>query len=145
MKISRRSFMSGLHATFLTTALASIAPSAYAMESPGMDSLDVLVSMHYFLSAPDNGTILWPKESVIAEIIPLYDEFGNIVAYYGKLENGGYAIVNNNIKNPTVIEFGEDDNPLIRKILNESPTTHIVYGGPFSVNDSDFSVFSSES
>lgn len=53
MKISRRSFMSGLHATFLTTALASIAPSAYAMESPGMDSLDVLVSMHYFLSAPD--------------------------------------------------------------------------------------------
>lgn len=43
MKISRRSFMSGLHATFLTTALASIAPSAYAMESPGMDSLDVLV------------------------------------------------------------------------------------------------------
>ena len=110
-----------------------------------MDSLDVLVSMHYFLSAPDNGTILWPKESVIAEIIPLYDEFGNIVAYYGKLENGGYAIVNNNIKNPTVIEFGEDDNPLIRKILNESPTTHIVYGGPFSVNDSDFSVFSSES
>ena len=48
MKISRRSFMSGLHATFLTTALASIAPSAYAMESPGMDSLDVLVSMHYF-------------------------------------------------------------------------------------------------
>ena len=42
MKISRRSFMSGLHATFLTTALASIAPSAYAMESPGMDSLDVL-------------------------------------------------------------------------------------------------------
>ena len=145
MKISRRSFMSGLHATFLTTALASIVPSAYAMESPGMDSLDVLVSMHYFLSAPDNGTILWPKESVIAEIIPLYDEFGNIVAYYGKLENGGYAIVNNNIKTPTVIEFGEDDNPLIRKILNESPTTHIVYGGPFSVNDSDFSVFSSES
>lgn len=69
MKISRRSFMSGLHATFLTTALASITPSAYAMESPGMDSLDVLVSMHYFLSAPDNGTILWPKESVIAEII----------------------------------------------------------------------------
>ena len=45
MKISRRSFMSGLHATFLTTALASIAPSAYAMESPGMDSLDVLVSI----------------------------------------------------------------------------------------------------
>ena len=65
MKISRRSFMSGLHATFLTTALASITPSAYAMESPGMDSLDVLVSMHYFLSAPDNGTILWPKEYIL--------------------------------------------------------------------------------
>lgn len=44
-----------------------------------------------------------------------------------------YAVVNNNIENPSVIEFGEGVNQLIDDILKVESNPHIIYNNPTEV------------
>ena len=78
---------------------------------------------------------LWPDSLEKLEIIPLYDLNNDIVAQYLKFSNAGYAVINNDKNNPTAIEFGYDDNILIREILNKSSQPHIIYNSPTSLYD----------
>lgn len=97
-----------------------------------MDELDILIATHYFLDSNSEEESFWPDSFSDVKIVPLYNEAEKIVAYYVELEQVGYAVINNNAENPTMIEFGRENNPLIHKILDEDKNAHIIYNSPFS-------------
>lgn len=100
-----------------------------------MDILDVLISAHYYLASENKNENFWSNHESYPEIIPLYNKGGETIAFYVTLTEGGYAVINNNLNNPTTIEFGDKDNPLIREILDKSENPHIIYNNPFSLYD----------
>ena len=124
-------------------AISLMCPSITAFAAPEanseMDNLDVLIAAHYFL-ASDNGESFWPDSLSDTEIVPLYNIEGQITSYYVELNGGGYAVVNNNAENPTIIEFGADNNPLIRDILNQNSDPHIIYNNPLSLYNANNAV-----
>ena len=67
------------------------------------------------------------------EVIHLYNEKGDVVALYTSFEPTGYAIVNNNKENPTIIEFGKGENRLIENILSDNLMARIVYNNQVEV------------
>lgn len=122
-------------------ATACISPGAHmtslatTIQMPEMDDLDVLISAHYYLESEYEGESFWPGAVSDPEIMPLYDLNGKTVAYYLRLSDDVYGVVNNNLNNPAMIEFGEGDNPLIREILDNNANPHIIYNNPFSLYD----------
>ena len=121
--------------TVLSVVGISAGMSMVSMASTDMDKLDVLISANYFLNSDNSDESYWPNTVLNPEIVPLYNLDKTIVAYYLKLQNGGYAVINNNRENPTMIEFGKDDNPLIRNILNSADSPQIIYNNPESLYD----------
>lgn len=101
--------------------------------STNMDILDVLVASTVYLKSDINNEDLLPENSYCKEIIPLYNIHNEIVAYYITFTSSSYAVVNNNINNPIVIEFGEGDNHLISEIMNSNTNPHIIYNSPFDI------------
>lgn len=112
--------------------ITSFATTTQALE---MDNLDVLISAHYYLESEYEGESFWPGAVSNPEIMPLYDLNGKTIAYYLRLSDGVYGVVNNNLNNPAMIEFGEGDNPLIREIIDNNANPHIIYNNPFSLYD----------
>ncbi|MBE5064029.1 hypothetical protein INF30_12270 [Lachnospiraceae bacterium DSM 108991] len=106
-------------------------------ENTDMDDLDILISAHYFLDSDSYGESFWSDSISDIDIVPLYNTSGKITAYYVELAEGGYAVVNNNTENPTTIEFGEGNNPLIREILDNNSNPHIIYNNPLSLYDAN--------
>lgn len=137
----RKSLKSVLVMVFSVIGI-STGMSMVSMASTEMDELDVLISASYFLKSSHSDENYWPDHISNPEIVPLYSSQKEIVAYYLKVPNGGYAVINNNKENPTVIEFGKDDNPLIRNILNKTDFPQIVYCNPESLYDASSQVLS---
>lgn len=139
-KIKR--IISALTALFIALTLAS---PIFAIDNDnGLDNTDLLIVAHNFMG-DDEG--LWPTTLEDLEIVPLYDLNNNVVAQYLKFSNAGYAVINNNKNNPTAIEFGYEDNTLIRDILNNNSNPHIVYDSPVSVyelNENDAKAINEE-
>lgn len=104
-------------------------------ESDEMDKLDIIISAFYYLNSEDSTSELISEKSKIDKIIPLFNVEGEVVANYITLMPKGYAVVNNNINNPTVIEFGDDRNSNIEEIILNSSNPHIIYNNPFDVYD----------
>lgn len=100
-----------------------------------MSELDLVLAAYTFMASNDQEQNLWPVGFCYVSTLPLYDLDNNIVAYYVKLLSGGYAVVNNNIDNPSVIEFGDDSNLLIEEILSSNSNPHIIYNDPFNIYD----------
>lgn len=111
--------------------------SASVSENTSMDNIDIILSAHYFLKTDNSDETFWKENDSISEVIPLYNQVDDIVAYYVKLEQGGYVVINNNSKNPAAIEFGKNDNPLIREILDNDSDPHIIYSHPLRVCNID--------
>ncbi len=116
--------------------LSFVAPSYADSNSDNkLDELDVMIISNYYLNAND---MLSARENEklslnVEKIVPLYDLDSNVIAYYISYKESYYAVVNNNIKNPTLIEFGEGNNKLIDDILNQNEKAKIVYNNPLDV------------
>jgi hypothetical protein len=104
-------------------------------QSTEMSTLDVLVAAALHMNSTTVEDSLLPPSSFLKEIVPLHDLAGEVIAYYITFTTYRYAVVNNNIDNPTLIEFGEGENPLVRKILDSSTDPFIVYNSPLDVFD----------
>ena len=128
---SLKFWMSFFVGMFMCSNITTLAAPSSNLE---MDDLDVIIASHYFLKSKDEENF-WTNSLENAEVVPLYDTKQNITSYYVEFDNGGYAVVNNNIENPTVIEFGDGNNPLIRNILNQNTYPHIIYNNPLSIYD----------
>lgn len=98
-----------------------------------IDELDALLVASSFLNSEDAANDILCTNSSNNYVISLYDETGNVVAYYVTFNPTGYAVVNNNSANPTVIEFGAGKNKLIEDILSVSPNSHIIYNHPADI------------
>ena len=98
-----------------------------------MDALDVITAGAIHLSSEIEEEHLLPSGSYPKEIIPLHDVDGSVIAHYITFTSDSYAVVNNNRLNPTVLEFGEEENPFIREVLDSSNNPFIVYNDPFEV------------
>lgn len=97
-----------------------------------LDTLDLLIVAHFFLSSGTDENY-WPEDVQIKEQIPLYNIDGQNVAWYIELSGGEYAVINNNVNNPAVIEFGIGGNYLIQKLANTANNSHIIYNNPSEV------------
>lgn len=120
--------------------MVSVYPSAYAVNKSEnmatadteLDFLDLAISASYVLNSSD-ATANFVSESTAMQTFPLYNADGSVAAYYVTFTGGGYAVINNNIDNPTAIEFGAERQPLIEEILVKSDDAHIVYCSPVEV------------
>ena len=98
-----------------------------------IEEIDALLIASSMLNAPDIANDILVSGATENDVLPLYNAFGEIVAYYVSFEPTGYAVVNNNIENPSVIEFGEGVNQLIDDILKVESNPHIIYNNPTEV------------
>lgn len=101
-----------------------------------MDELDILLTANSVLNTEDENYWTYTGGNTY-EIIPLFSQQDILAAYYIHFTDGGYAVINNNTENPTVIEFGDTYNKSIRDIIMENPNAHIVYNNPFSIYDAE--------
>lgn len=117
---------------FSSNAVTSSSPN-----STDLDNLDVLLSVYRTLSIPDDeGEVFLDSITRITRIIPLYDINDSVIAYYVEFAPSGYAVVNNNINNPVLLEFSTAQYTEFLEILSESESSqdgnsddHICYGG----------------
>jgi hypothetical protein len=98
-----------------------------------IEEIDALLIASSMLNAPDIANDILVSGATENDVLPLYNASGEIVAYYVSFEPTGYAVVNNNIENPSVIEFGEGVNQLIDDILKVESNPHIIYNNPTEV------------
>lgn len=125
----------------MTTSLAQaseLTGKTVAIEAAPMDALDVMIAAFRTLAASsDDETPIWNFITGIAAIEPLYNLECEVIAFYLGFEPSGYAIVNNNIANPVILEFSTSSYPeldiLIKDremILNQDANSVcICYGG----------------
>ena len=88
-------------------------------QQDSIDALDILIASYKVLDSEDNS--FWDKTTDIKDFSPLYDYNGEkIIAYYVGFEPSGYAIVNNNINNPVVLEFSPIQSVNIENLLESN-------------------------
>lgn len=130
------SLASALMCTSIATTTSAASVDATENEDLGLDRIDAILASHYFLASPQNNMNFWNNDLSDIDIVPLYDTEGEISSYYVELSGDcGYAVINNNVENPTAIEFGKGCNPQIREILDNTDDPHIIYNNPISLYD----------
>ena len=106
--------------------------SAYDKYNKSMDICDVIVSAYYH--AGDISRRLSNDEVLtVKKYQALSDLNGDTVAFYIRFSSGVYAVINNDVNNPTAIEFGEGCNHLIELNMKENPHSRILYFNPLNV------------
>jgi hypothetical protein len=108
-------------------------------KSSGLDDLDTMIISSSYLNSSNTKEDFLQSNSKVKKIVPLYNPSGAKVAFYVSYSPTGYAVVNNNINNPTVIEFGDKSNELIEKILQSNSNPCIIYNNPLDVHELSFS------
>ncbi len=120
-----------------TTSALSTSAVAYSAETniqTSIDGIDAILASHYFLASQDESESLWSDDLSNVTIVPLYDVTGKISSYYVELTDcAAYAVINNNVENPTAIEFGKGVSPQIHEIISNNENPHIIYNSPFSL------------
>ncbi|MDU6266726.1 MAG: hypothetical protein E6600_19795 [Anaerocolumna aminovalerica] len=128
-------FKKAISTIICITMLFSISTTAFATETVTneMDTLDVLIAAGTYLNSESTTEACISENTYLNGIVPLFNSAGETVAYYVTFSPTGYAVVNNNIDNPTVIEFGEGNNQIIEEILNEVSSPYIIYNNPIDI------------
>lgn len=125
-----------LSLSFSTTAFAAVIDDENTVQpiSDSLEEIEALLVAGSILNSPDaENDILASENTTLNNILPLYNEDGDIVAYYVSFNPTGYAVVNNSRSNPAVIEFGEGSHPLVEDILSVENDPHIIYNNPTEV------------
>lgn len=124
-----------LTATLVSSCLSMQIGASTGVNTNEMDEEDVLISASIFLNSKDKENDYWPDQFEVDTLEPLYNSSNEQVAWYLKLSTGAYAVVNNDINNPTVIEFGDEPSREIETIFEKNKMPHIIYNSPFEVYD----------
>lgn len=95
-----------------------------------MDALDLDIAAATYLNSefPEQKCI--SGDTYLEKTVPLFDTNGKKIAYYLTFSPQGYAVINNNVNNPTVIEFGDGKNPIIEEIFERMSDAQIIYNNP---------------
>lgn len=101
--------------------------------SKEMDTLDILIAASRYLNSEIAIEECISEDTYLEKVVPLFDDIGEVVAYYATFSPMGYAVVNNNVRNPTVIEFGEGNSKMIEDIIKEKSDYHIIYNNPIEI------------
>ena len=117
----------------LSLSVPAFAASSATTECNSIEETDALLIASFMLNSIDTANDILVSGTTANEVTPLYSEGGKIVAYYVSFEPTGYAVVNNNSANPTVIEFGDGVNQLIDDILSADKDSHIIYNNPTEI------------
>lgn len=124
----------------LVVTLGSISFTTFAdnefsenQKSIEMDTLDLNIAAATFLNSEDSEQSCILDDTYLEKSIPLFDVNNKKVAYYLTFTPQGYAVINNNVNNPAVIEFGDGKNPNIEKILESTPDAQIIYNNPGNI------------
>lgn len=102
-----------------------------------IDETDALLIAARALNSDDPTEDVLPLGTTVNDVIRLYNENQNLIAYYVSFMPTGYAVVNSARANPSVIEFGEGANQLIENILNGETGTYIIYNNPTEIYTTD--------
>lgn len=128
----------------LSMALAAImvmgmGTTAFASEitPKDLDTLDLIIAAGSYLNSDISSEKCITEATFLDKTVPLFNTAGTTVAFYINFAPTGYAVVNNNIENPTVIEFGEGNNSTIEQILVQSSNPHIIYNNPADIYDAN--------
>ncbi len=92
-----------------------------------IDVIDALIISSMYLNSNSAEDDILSTQTTVKRNIPLYNNDGNVIAYYVNFSPSGYAVVNNNINNPTVIEFGNGQNQIIEDLISNNPSDKIIY------------------
>lgn len=109
-----------------------------AKNSNNIDTLDIIIAAATYLNSNDESDACISENTYLKQIVPLHNNEGKIIAYYASFTPSGYAVINNNPNNPTVIEFGKGNNKIIEEILSNESNPYIIYNNPvniYSVNN----------
>lgn len=118
----------------LSTVNFTYAASNTNNVSESLDTLDILAAAAFVLNGETTGRqSLIEDDTHLKEIIPLYNNLNEVIAFYVSFFPYGYAVINNSKANPAAIEFGSTDNTFIRDILESDADPHILYANPVSV------------
>ena len=130
--MKKKLFSLGMATAIAITSAASVsAVNLPIRQSNDLDALDVLVSAAICMNTTTDN--LWPNQTKIDDIVPLYSPSGDKVAWYLELTTGEYAVVHNDKGNPAVIEFGEGGNMYIDELLYNNSNSKIVYNSPWDI------------
>lgn len=134
-KIGEKVMFKKIVSIILCISLMSISAVTFAEEakSKEMDTLDILIAASTYLNLEISTEECISEDTYLEKLVPLFNDIGEVVAYYATFSPTGYAVVNNNVKNPTVIEFGEGNNKTIEDILKEKSDYHIIYNNPIEI------------
>ena len=94
-----------------------------------MDSLDILLAAFRVLGGEaESESAVWENISGIRDIQPLYDVEHSVIAYYLAFDPYGYAIINNNLNNPIVMEYSPVNNVSMDSTFREVKTSEKASG-----------------
>lgn len=101
-----------------------------------VDEFDIIFAAASKLNSENLEEDLLPSGSKVENVILLYDDDENVKAFYVSFSPTGYAIVNNNKLNPTLIEYGRGKNENIEKIIREGQK--VIYNNPVDIYSSNY-------
>lgn len=111
--------------------------STYAVapekQSHQMDSTDVIITGYSYVADCSSSAKTSNSQISVISLVPLYNLNNEIIAYYVTYSSNEYAVINNNIDNPTAIEFGKGTQQYIEEILSSYQKPKIIYNNPVSV------------
>ncbi len=108
-----------------------------------LEEFDIAFAAAVKLNSDNQEDDILPNGSKVKNIIPLYDNNENLRAFYITFSPTGYAVVNNNKLNPSLIEYGRGDKKDIEKIVNSNQK--IIYNNPVDVYSNNYFERSSKS
>lgn len=91
-----------------------------------MNEFDIAFAAAIKLNSDNPEDDILPSGSKVKKIVPLFDSDENLIAFYVSFNPTGYAVVNNNKLNPSLIEYGRGDKKDIEKIVNDKQMVGII-------------------
>lgn len=82
-----------------------------------VNEFDIAFAAAIKLNSDNPEDDILPSGSKVKKIVPLFDSDENLIAFYVSFNPTGYAVVNNNKLNPSLIEYGRGDKKDIKKLL----------------------------
>lgn len=111
------------------TMVISMGPTTFAAEPPSneMDTLDLIIAAGSYLNSSTQGEKCIGTGTFINNSVPLFRSSGDIVAYYVTFSPSGYAVVNNNVDNPDLLQnnsaLAKQHRELKQSIMQEQSMT----------------------
>lgn len=101
-----------------------------------MNEFDIAFAAAIKLNSDNPEDDILPSGSKVKKIVPLFDSDENLIVFYVSFNPTGYAVVNNNKLNPSLIEYGRGDRKDIEKIVNDKQKA--IYNNPVDIYSNNY-------